>query len=114
MRGERTACNYEAIAADLTDSDARAALWSRLGANCGNALVVTEGLLIYLDTEQVAGLGRWIHEMRCAALVAARPCESAVASDHAAQLGQDGLQWTGAIQIRARRGNRVLLRAWLA
>ena len=49
-------CSYEAIAADLTDSALRDALFSKLGAASSRALIVTEGLLIYLTAEQVGSL----------------------------------------------------------
>ena len=54
-------CRYEAIAADLTDTAARAALFTRLGAESRNALIITEGLLVYLTPEQVAGLARGLN-----------------------------------------------------
>jgi methyltransferase (TIGR00027 family) len=66
MRGEQPACKYEAIAADLTDASARTALFARIDAESKTALIVTEGLLIYLSAEQVTELARDIHAMRCA------------------------------------------------
>jgi methyltransferase (TIGR00027 family) len=61
LRDETPVCRYEAIPADLTDAAARTALFTRLGAEGRNALIVTEGLLIYLTPEQVAGLARALH-----------------------------------------------------
>jgi methyltransferase (TIGR00027 family) len=58
MRGETPACRYEAVAVDLTDDAARAEVLRRLGGVAGTALVVTEGLLIYLTADQVASLAR--------------------------------------------------------
>jgi methyltransferase (TIGR00027 family) len=58
MRGERTKCRYEAIHMDLTDVAARRALFQRLGAEFARAIVVTEGLLIYLTPDQVGELAR--------------------------------------------------------
>lgn len=55
------ACRYETIPADLTTAEARRALVSRLGADARTALVVTEGLLIYLTAEQVAALASDLH-----------------------------------------------------
>ena len=51
-------CAYEAIAADLTDADARRATLARAttGARC--TVVITEGLLVYLEDAQVADLAR--------------------------------------------------------
>jgi methyltransferase (TIGR00027 family) len=61
MRGETPACRYEAIAADLTSDVVRSDVLRRLGGVSGTALVVTEGLLIYLEAEQVASLARALH-----------------------------------------------------
>jgi methyltransferase (TIGR00027 family) len=56
LRDERPRCHYEAVAADLTDDGARRALFARLGAGASRALIVSEGLLIYLTEPQVATL----------------------------------------------------------
>ena len=61
MKGERPACRYDAIAADLTDAAARSALFARLGAGAQRALVISEGLLIYLTPDQVSALARDLH-----------------------------------------------------
>lgn len=61
MRGEQPVCRYEAIAADLTNDAARTELLRRLGGVARRALVVTEGLLIYLDRAQVESLARALH-----------------------------------------------------
>ena len=58
MKNEQPHCRYEAVAADMTDAEARRALFSRLGAESRKTLIVTEGLLIYLTPEQVANLAR--------------------------------------------------------
>lgn len=56
LRGQAPACAYEAIETDLTDAAARSAVFARLGATARNALIVTEGLLIYLSEAQVTAL----------------------------------------------------------
>lgn len=61
LRGEKTVCRYEAVAADLRDAGARRALFQRLGSESRRALVVTEGLLIYLASEQVGALATDLH-----------------------------------------------------
>jgi O-methyltransferase involved in polyketide biosynthesis len=61
LRDAAPVFRYEAASADLTDASARAALFARLGAEGRNALVVTEGLLIYLSAEQVGALARDLH-----------------------------------------------------
>lgn len=66
MRDERPLCVYEAIAVDLTDSQARSEVLTRLGAGSTTALVIAEGLLIYLTAEQVGSIARDIHMIECA------------------------------------------------
>lgn len=61
MRNERPVCRYEAIAADLTSDVARDELLRRLGGVARTALVITEGLLIYLAPTQVESLARALH-----------------------------------------------------
>jgi methyltransferase (TIGR00027 family) len=50
---DKPACNLEKIEIDLGQVAARRELFTRLGSEVEKALVVTEGLLIYLTTEQV-------------------------------------------------------------
>jgi methyltransferase (TIGR00027 family) len=57
-------CRYDAIPADLVDAKVREALFSQLGREAARALVVSEGLLIYLTDEQVAGLATELHRQR--------------------------------------------------
>jgi methyltransferase (TIGR00027 family) len=61
MRGERPVCRYEAIAVDLTSESARDEVLRRLAGVARTALVVTEGLLVYLSREQVESLARALH-----------------------------------------------------
>jgi len=56
LADERTACGYEGVRLDLADIEGRRALFRRLSAEKRRTLVVSEGLLIYLDPEAVAGL----------------------------------------------------------
>lgn len=56
MRGETPRCRYEAVEADLADRPARQALLARIGAASRGMLVVSEGLLVYLDAAAVADL----------------------------------------------------------
>lgn len=58
LNGERPACQLEQVGLDLTDLERRRALFARVGGGARQVLVVSEGLLIYLTREQVAGLGR--------------------------------------------------------
>jgi methyltransferase (TIGR00027 family) len=61
LRDETPVCRYEAVTADLTDAAVRRALFSRLGAGSSRALVISEGLLVYLAPEQVAALAADLH-----------------------------------------------------
>jgi len=61
MRDVKPVCKYEALSANLVDRTERAAVFSRLGAESSAALVVTEGLLIYLTDDQVAALASDLH-----------------------------------------------------
>ena len=61
LRDEKPVCRYEAVTIDLTDAQKRQALFAELGAAATRALVVTEGLLIYLAPEQVAALATDLH-----------------------------------------------------
>ena len=60
LADEKTSCEYEPVRVDLSDEPLRQELFARLG-NAGRTLVVTEGLLIYLEPDAVAGLARDLH-----------------------------------------------------
>lgn len=62
LAGERTRCRYEPEPLDLRDEARRQALFATLGREATRALVVTEGLLIYLTEAQVTTLARDLHE----------------------------------------------------
>ncbi len=53
---ERPGCELERVPLDLSNVTERGALFDRLASRAGRALVLTEGLLIYLDEDQVGGL----------------------------------------------------------
>jgi methyltransferase (TIGR00027 family) len=61
LAGERPVCRYEAAAIDLRDAAQRRALFQRIGAESRKALVVTEGLLVYLPAADVASLAADLH-----------------------------------------------------
>jgi methyltransferase (TIGR00027 family) len=61
MRNVPQVCRYAAVPANLVDAGERAAVFGRLGSEATEALVVTEGLLIYLTDEQVAALATELH-----------------------------------------------------
>jgi len=58
LAGERPACVLERVPLDLSNVAERRALFDRIGARARKALVLSEGLLIYLDAEQVGALAR--------------------------------------------------------
>jgi methyltransferase (TIGR00027 family) len=61
LAAETARCALEWIPADLADPGQRQAVLAQVGAAPGPALVVTEGLLIYLEPQQVTALGRDLH-----------------------------------------------------
>jgi len=61
LRDERPICTLELLRADLTDPAARRAVIARAADGARSVLVVTEGLLVYLRTEQVTELARDLH-----------------------------------------------------
>src|SRR3954470_4995287 len=66
MIGETPVCQYEAIAADLTSTATRDALFAQIGSTSTRMLVITEGLLVYLSAEQVKSLATALHSMASA------------------------------------------------
>lgn len=62
MAGETPRCHLEFIAADLRDAHARRDVFTR-AAEHGPALVITEGLLVYLEAGDVAHLARDLHDI---------------------------------------------------
>ena len=63
LAGEQPSCRYEAIATDLADGFARRELFRAVGASAKRVLVITEGLLIYLQEAQVTNLARDLHDI---------------------------------------------------
>ena len=61
LSGVRPACELETVRLDLSDASARADFLRRVGATARNAVVITEGLLIYLSREQVWTLAADLH-----------------------------------------------------
>ena len=58
LRDEKPRCALERKRLNLTDVPARRKLFQELGARAKNALVLTEGLLVYLGRNEVTALGR--------------------------------------------------------
>lgn len=58
LANEKPRCLLERVRLDLADGTARRALLSRLGRESKKALVISEGLIIYLTANQVGELAR--------------------------------------------------------
>jgi methyltransferase (TIGR00027 family) len=56
LKDEQPCCALERVRLDLADVAARRDLFSRLGANARQALIISEGLIIYLTAEAVGEL----------------------------------------------------------
>jgi methyltransferase (TIGR00027 family) len=79
LAGERPTCWLERIRLDLSDVEARKAVFAELAARARKILVLTEGLLIYLESSQVVTLAkdlaahpqfhRWILDMHSPGLL---------------------------------------------
>jgi methyltransferase (TIGR00027 family) len=58
LRDEKPVCSLERIRLDLSNAALRRDLFADLGRRSKNALIITEGLLIYLTSDDVAGLAK--------------------------------------------------------
>ena len=58
LAGERPRCRVEFVRADLTDQAARRSLFQRVGSQAKRALVIAEGLLVYLKPDDVTALAK--------------------------------------------------------
>jgi methyltransferase (TIGR00027 family) len=61
LKDETSSCLYETAPTDLTDGDARRALFARVAAEHHRVLVIAEGLLIYLTPKDVSALATDLH-----------------------------------------------------
>ena len=64
LQGERPVCRLERVSLDLSQAPSRRELFARLGGEAERAVVVSEGLLIYLEREEVAALARDLAQPR--------------------------------------------------
>ncbi|HEV2321181.1 MAG TPA: class I SAM-dependent methyltransferase, partial [Gammaproteobacteria bacterium] len=62
LKDAKCFCRLERHAVDLADAVARRALFTRVGAAADKVLVITEGLLIYMDEAQVKSLTDDLHQ----------------------------------------------------
>jgi methyltransferase (TIGR00027 family) len=56
LGAEKPACALERVRLDLADTNARRELFDRLGGKARNALILTEGLIIYLSADEAGTL----------------------------------------------------------
>jgi methyltransferase (TIGR00027 family) len=73
LHTEKPNCRLESISMDLTNREARLALFKRLGSQTNKALIVSEGLIGYLDDDEVGTLAtdlsaqqsfhRWVFDL---------------------------------------------------
>jgi len=62
LKDAKCFCRLERHAVDLADAAARHALFTKVGAAAQKVLVVTEGLLIYLEPDEVKALAKDLHQ----------------------------------------------------
>src|SRR5437879_5608183 len=58
LSGEKPACALERIRLDLSDGSARRELFGQLGGKARKALIIAEGLIIYLTADEVGSLAQ--------------------------------------------------------
>lgn len=61
LASAKPVCRHEHLAADLSDPASHAAVLARVRDADGPAMVIAEGLLVYLTADQVAALARSVH-----------------------------------------------------
>lgn len=80
LKNEKPVCELRSVEMDLADRNARLKLFDQLNGECKKALVVSEGLMIYLSYEQAADLAtdlssqkhfqRWVFDLQSPGLLA--------------------------------------------
>jgi methyltransferase (TIGR00027 family) len=80
LQDEKPKCQLRSISLDLADRAARLDLFKQLGGEAERALILTEGLLIYLTADDVASLAsdlsnqknfrRWVFDLQSPSLLA--------------------------------------------
>lgn len=58
LAGEKPVCRLERIAADLSDIELRRSLFQRIGSESKFVLIITEGVIYYLTSDDAAALSR--------------------------------------------------------
>jgi methyltransferase (TIGR00027 family) len=62
LKDEKPVCRLDSIPLDLADSASRRRVFADLGRESKRALVISEGLLVYLDADDVCALARELAE----------------------------------------------------
>ena len=62
LAGEKPRCRLERVALDLANVSARQELFARVNADARGIFVITEGLLVYLEEQQVVALAQDLHQ----------------------------------------------------
>jgi methyltransferase (TIGR00027 family) len=73
LRAEKPVCSLERVGLDLADQQARRELFDQIGRKARRALILSEGLLVYLDRKAVSSLAedlvrpssfeRWVFDL---------------------------------------------------
>lgn len=58
LAGEKPVCTLERVRMDLANASARRAIFEELGRRAQKALILTEGLIVYLTAEEVGSLAQ--------------------------------------------------------
>ena len=79
LKNEEAKCEHRDVKLDLADNEKRLQLFQQLNSECKKALVVTEGLMIYLTAQQAGELStdlasqpqfhRWLFDLQSPALL---------------------------------------------
>lgn len=105
LRADAPRCQLERISMDLSDVEARRALFDGLRRRFERVLVITEGLLIYLSRDAALGLAkdllgaapfRWITDLHNSAV-----------GEYVAKRGANALQGTATMQFSTDEGPLV-------
>ena len=106
LAGDKPVCRLERIAQDLANGEERRALLAKIGGRFRRVLVMTEGLLCYLATENAMGLAkdlrampgvfRWIADLNNAAV-----------NEYVAKRTKHALQGTAKMQFGPEEGPLV-------
>ncbi len=108
LKGETPRCRYEAVTADLTDAEVRRTLFARLGAGATRALIIAEGLLIYLQPEQVGALATELHAQAPFREWLIDLASPQLLKRMTQDLGEAGPRRGRPFRLRPRRGHRLL------